>query len=177
MLTIDKLIPFNRIVKMRWNNTLTVINNRANNGGYTFVSYKWTRNGQSAGTGQSWSAGANGERISETDVFSLEMETSEQKILHTTESTITLKSGELKAFPNPVSTDGTLYLEFDLDPDQLQGAMVEVYNTLGRLVETLRAVSLPEGISLDGKYVTGTYIFVVKCTDGTKQEVKVSITN
>jgi CxxC motif-containing protein len=60
--TIDKPIPFDQIVQIRWNNTLTVINNPANNGGYTFTRHKWSRNGGKIGTDQSWSAGKDGEK-------------------------------------------------------------------------------------------------------------------
>ena len=45
-LTINKPIPFGQIMVTRWGKTLAVNNNPANNGGFTFSSYKWFRNGE-----------------------------------------------------------------------------------------------------------------------------------
>jgi hypothetical protein len=72
-LTVNKPVPFSQIVIMRWNNTLTVINNPANNGGYTFNSFKWFRNGVQFSTGQSISAGPNGELLNPADVYYVEV--------------------------------------------------------------------------------------------------------
>jgi len=170
------LVPFWQIVLMRWNNTLTVINNPAGNGGFTFASYKWFRNSQQISTDQSWSAGANGETINTADRFYVEAVCNDGRKIRTTEVTVTLKSAELKAYPNPVAAGQTLHLDLDIDPDRLQGAVIEVYNMHGRLVETQSIASLRE-IPIDGKYAAGAYIIVITCKDGYRQEVKISIEN
>ena len=175
-LTVTKPIPFNMVVKMRWNNTLTVINNPANNGGYTFVTYQWYRNNQPAGTDQSWSAGANGESIHQADRFYLVLETKDRRTLRTTETAVTLKSASLKAYPNPVAIGQSLHLDFDIDLEMLQDAVIEVYNMHGRLVETWRAASLRE-IPIDGKYASGMYVFAIKGKDGFSREIKLTIDN
>jgi len=87
-----EIVPFVQIVITRWNNTLTVINNPANNGGYTFVSYKWFRNGTQFATGQSWSAGENGERINASDRFYVEAVTNNGRTVRSTESPADLKN-------------------------------------------------------------------------------------
>jgi hypothetical protein len=63
----DTCLPFDQIVKMRWNNTLTVINNPANNGGYRFTSYKWYRNNEKISEQQSWSVNDNGEWLNHNE--------------------------------------------------------------------------------------------------------------
>jgi len=166
------MVPFSQIVLIRWNNTLTVINNSSLNGGYTFVSYQWFRNGQSAGTEQSWTAGDDGDRINPADRFYVVAVTTNNRTVRTTESAITLKSAELKAYPNPVATGQTLHLELNIDGEML----IEVYNMNGRLVDAWHAASLRE-IPIDGKYSAGMYVFVITGKDGFRQEIKVTIEN
>ncbi len=74
-LTVHRLLPFEQIVQQRWNNTLTVINNPENNGGFSFTSYKWYRNGEEIGTGQSWSAGADGKELNPSDLYQVIVQT------------------------------------------------------------------------------------------------------
>jgi len=168
-------IPFFDVVIMRWNNSLTVINNPANNGGYTFEAYWWYRNGQPAGTDQSWTAGAEGEEINPADRFYVVLRTADNRALRTTETTIPLiRSAQLKAYPNPVTIGQTLH--FEIDDDTLRDAVVEIYTMSGRPVETRRATSLRE-IRIDGKYAAGTYILVVNGRNGIRHEVKFVIEN
>ena len=159
-------IPFFNVVVMRWNNSLTVINNPANNGGYTFVEYQWYRNGQPDGGGQSWSAGDNGEVINPADRFYVALKTADNRSLRTTERTIPLiKSAQLKAYPNPVTIGQSLY--FEMDRDTLRDAVIEIYTISGRPVERLNAASLSE-IRIDAKYAAGTYILVVNGKNGVR---------
>ena len=72
-LIVNKPIPFDQIILMRWHNTFTIINNPANNGGYTFTSFKWFRNGLQISADQSWSAGPNGELLNPADIYYVEV--------------------------------------------------------------------------------------------------------
>jgi hypothetical protein len=72
-------ISFDQIVKTRWGNTLTVINNPVNNGGYNFTEFTWFRDGVKIGEGQSWSAGTNGSTIP-TGTYIVEMKASESTL-------------------------------------------------------------------------------------------------
>jgi hypothetical protein len=172
-LTIYKEIPFDQVVKMRWNNTLTVINNPANNGGFTFTSFKWFRNGQDISIDQSWSASPNGDWINPDDEFYVEL-TAEgySEKLRNCKSKIVLRH-LMKAYPNPVAKGQTLYLETDMSEEQLQDAVIEVYNSVGSLVETLQP-TLPR-IPISNRYATGVYVFILKGKDGFREAMKVVI--
>jgi hypothetical protein len=170
----NQCIPFNQVVIMRWNNTLTVVNNPANNGGYTFTSYKWYRNGQEISTEQSWSAGAHGEKLNPADVFHVEL-TAEgiTGILRSCDGRITLKSMEIKAWPNPVSKGETLYVEADVDEELLQGAVIEVYNISGNRIDRLNVQGRLTPVSI--KYASGAHFFVLIGKDGFRKELKIVV--
>jgi len=179
------IVPFWQIVIMRWNNTLTVINNPANNGGFTFVSYQWYRNGQTEGTDQSWSAGSQGELINPEDIFYVEAVTNDGRLVRTTESTIPLLIPEIKAFPNPVSVGQTLNIEIS-GHELSQTSVIEIYNATGAFVGKVQASpnqappdnsnsSSLNKISIDSKYAPGVYIFRIKDEKGFRHEEKVIV--
>ncbi len=173
-LTVNKPIPFSQAVKMRWNNTLTVINNPAENGGYIFTSYKWFRNGQQISTEQSWSAGADGTKLNPADLFYVELTTSGvPETLRTCETTVSLRSLEIKAYPNPVSSGQILYVEADVDDEQLKDAVIEVYSVTGNYLGQMKM----EGrlTPVDIHYATGVHFFVFKGKDGFTKELKVVV--
>jgi hypothetical protein len=173
-LTIERRFPFGQIVQMRWNNTLTVINNPANNGGYTFTSYKWFRNGQEIGAGQSWSAGKDGEKLNPTDIYYVVVTangiTGEMR---TCESSVTLRSMEVKARPNPVSQGQTLYVEADVDGELLEGAVIEVYNSSGIPVGQMKVQGRLTPIDI--RYAAGIHFFKLRGKDGFTQTLKVIV--
>jgi hypothetical protein len=171
-LTVHKPLPFDQIVQMRWNNTLTVINNPANNGGYTFVSYKWFRNGQQIGTGQSLSAGTNGEPLPAGEYY-VEATTASGAIIRTCANSISVNRMEIKAYPNPVSPSQTLYIDADIDEALLQGAVIEIYNFSGNRIAQLPVLGRLTPISIN--YATGNYIFIFKGKDGLRKDIKVVV--
>ncbi|MCL2767050.1 MAG: T9SS type A sorting domain-containing protein, partial [Peptococcaceae bacterium] len=177
------IVPFFQIVIMRWNNTLTVINNPANNGGFTFVSYQWYRNGQMEGTDQSWSAGSQGELINPEDIFYVEAVTNDGRRVRTTESTIPLLITEIKAFPNPVSIGQTLNIEIS-GYELSQTSVIEIYSMTGAFVGKIQTspnqtssnnnTSINK-ISIDSKYAPGVYIFRIRDEKGFRHEEKVIV--
>jgi hypothetical protein len=170
----DECIPFDQVVIMRWNNTLTVINNPANNGGFKFTSFKWYRNDILISTGQSWCKNRNGEHISPDDEFYVEL-TAEgyAGVLRTCKSQITLKDKSMMFYPNPVSAGQTVYIDADFEDEFLQDAVVEVYNMVGIHIGTYHAIS--RQISIDSKYATGVYLFILKGKDEFRKETKVVV--
>jgi hypothetical protein len=173
-LILERRFPFDQIVQMRWNNTLTVINNPANNGGYYFTSYKWYRNGQEIGTDQSWSAGKDGEKLNPADVYSVAVTargiTGEMR---SCESSVALRSTEVKAWPNPVSQGQTLYVEAGIDGEWLKDAVIEVYNAFGNRVEQMKVQGRITPV--DVRYSTGVHLFKLTGKDGFIQTLKVVI--
>ena len=174
-LTIYKLIPFDQVVIMRWNNTLTVINNPANNGGFRFTAFKFFRNDNEITTNQSWSISYMGYWLNETDEFYVELAAEGySEVLRTCKSRITLRDIDIVFYPNPVAQEQFIYIQADIDDaERLNGAAVEAYNMHGALVETLTLTSLQ--IPISNKYATGTYLFVIKGKNGFRKEVKVVV--
>jgi hypothetical protein len=93
-LTINKRVPWAQLVVMRSNNTLSIINNPANNGGYNFSAYRWYRGGQEFSRAQWWSAGAQGELLNTTFEYEAEGITANGMSLRTCPTLITLRDME-----------------------------------------------------------------------------------
>jgi hypothetical protein len=70
-LIVNKPIPFRQIVNKPFPNILSAINNPAINGGYTFTSYRWFRNGYQVGTNGTFHIGT-GVAFNPNDVYYLE---------------------------------------------------------------------------------------------------------
>jgi len=174
-LTVQKLIPFEQVVKMRWNNTLTVITPAENNGGFYFTSYKWFCNDKEISTEQSWSISEKGDWINPADEFYVEF-TAEgySETLRTCKSFVVLRDIDMKFYPNPVSKGQIVHIEVDMNAKCLKDAVVEVYNMAGNLMETLPLNSSLR-ISVDGKYAAGDYLLVLKGKDGFRKEMKVMV--
>jgi len=171
-LTINKPIPFDQIVKMHCNNTITVNNNPLHNGGFRFTSYKWFCNDKQFSENQSWSASK--EWWSPSDLFHVELTaTGYSGILRTCKSRISLKDMELQFYPNPISIWQTLYIKGDLDDDCLKDAVIAIYDMLGRVIETFPLTSLQ--IPIDGKYFPGVYLVILKGKDGYKKEAGIIV--
>jgi len=159
---------------MRWNNTLTVINNPDNNGGYTFTSYKWFRNGQEISADQSISAGANGEQLNPSDVYYVIVTADGVSgIIRSCESNVTLQSINFTAYPNPVSKGNTIYVQTDASADLLKDAVIEIYNEAGTFIQQVKVQGALTPINIG--YASGNYVFFVKGKDGFRKEVKVVV--
>jgi len=167
-LTINKPIPFEQLVKMHCTNTITVINNPDNNGGFRFTSYQWFCNDRKFSENQSWAITANSEWWKPSDLFHVEL-TAEgySGILRTCKSPIVLKNMELIFYPNPISVGEILYLKSDIDNECLKDATIEVYDMRGRLIESF---PLTLQILIGDKYAFGVYRFILKGKDGFKKE-------
>jgi len=87
-LTVKKPFPAEQLIKTRWGNTLTVIQNSRYNP-YDFTNYTWYRNGREIGSGRSYSAGPNGEKLNPKDKYHVEATTDDGKTIRSCEVTIT----------------------------------------------------------------------------------------
>lgn len=172
-LTIEKRFRFDDIVKTRWNNTMTVINNPDNNGGYRFTSFKWFRNGQEIATGQSYSAGNLYETLNPTDKYYVEL-TGEQfgGTLRSCEGSPKLRSQIVKAYPNPALLRETIYVEADVDEELLEGAVIDVYSISGLKIMQLKVEGKHTPVKLSN---ASTYIFKFKGKDGFCKDLRVIV--
>ena len=95
-LTVNRRVPWDQIVTMRWNNTLSIINNPENNGGFSFVTYRWFREGQEFNTAQWWSAGAQGQLLDTINWYEAEGTTADGNRLRTCPHQIVLEDFGIK---------------------------------------------------------------------------------
>jgi M6 family metalloprotease-like protein len=173
-LTVERRFPFKKIVKVRWNNTLTVINNPAINGGYTFTAYSWYRNDVRIGNGQSWTENDDGESIDPNDVYYVELTAKGfAGTLRSCESSVSLRSMKINAYPNPVSAGQTLYIKADMDDELLKDAVIEVYNLSGTRVGQMKVAGLITPVDI--KYSAGIHIFILRGKDGLRKELKIIV--
>jgi hypothetical protein len=162
------------MVKMRWENTLTVVNNPDNNGGYAFVSYKWFRNDAQIGDKQSYSNDPVGGGKLPDGVYRVEATTADGITIYSCTETIALaRSMEVKAYPNPVSSGQVLYIDADVEEALLEGAMINVYNIAGNRVAQVRVTGRRTEIPVN--YVTGAYVLVLTGKDGWRSDLKVVV--
>ncbi len=151
-LNINKPFPADSMIKVRWNNTLTVINNARYNS-YDFESYKWYRNGKEVGTGQSWSAGSSGEKLKPEDKYHVETITKDGETIRSCEVTITEEKQEYGILLKRNSGNS---VEFEVITPEKSEIEIAVYDLAGNLV------SKPTGNSIGNEIVSGLYFVVVK---------------
>jgi len=172
-LTMHEPLAFDRIVKVRWDNTLAVNNNPTNNGGHTFISYKWFRNGQEVGTQQWLSAGIAGELLNPADEYSVEAITITGDTIRTCPAHITLTGMGVKVYPNPMNGGQIFYLEANVDAALLNNAVIEVYSLTGSQIAQLK----PQGriTPINVTLTPGVYIVVLTNNKGFRKELKIIV--
>lgn len=172
-LTIEKRFLFDEIVKTRWNNTMTVINNPDNNGGYRFTSFKWFRNGQEIATGQSYSAGSQREKLNATDKYYVELTSEDfEGVMRSCEGYPKLKSQTVTAYPNPLKLGETVYVDADVEEELLEGAVIDVYSISGLKIMQMKVQGRLTPIDLSN---ASTYIFKFRGKDGFSKDLKVIV--
>jgi hypothetical protein len=149
----------NTIVEQRWDDVLVCNNNPVNNGGYNFVSYQWYKNGApiSGATGQYYNevGGLNGEYyLWIKDDQGNEYFTCPQ--LYSNEVSISV-------YPNPATVNQEITIELPFTPEELEGAVLDIYDAKGALVQhvtQLQPITKLGGFKAQGAYfgriITGT---------------------
>jgi hypothetical protein len=79
----------------------------------------------------------------------------------------------VKAYPNPVSTAQTLYIDADIDENLLHGAVIDVYSISGTHIERIKVQGRLTTLTLRN-YVTGAYLFVLN-GNGFRKDLKVVV--
>lgn len=165
-LNVEKYFAFTDIV-IQDNNVLTVDNNPSTNGGYSFKSYKWFKNGTPVGDEQSYT-----ESVYDASVtYSVEVITQTNEVLHTCISVIepieTDSPTTDKIYPNPVQANSTVSINLD-SQDATGNVMIEIYNLSGILIKTETITAAPT-INFNAPNHQGFYIVKVKAKSKTKK--------
>jgi hypothetical protein len=181
-LVIEKLIPFEKVTRVRWENTISVINNPNNNGGFTFISYEWFRNNETTpfSTRQWWSAGVGGEQLNTSDLFYVILRTSGDccgsevpRTIRTCPSNIVLNGSNVILYPNPAIAGQTLYVETDMDEELLKDVVVEVYSPAGLRITQLKLQGRLTPININ--LPAGIYVIVLTDNKELRREMKIVV--
>jgi hypothetical protein len=139
----------------RWHDVVVVNNNPETNGGHTFVGYQWYRNGILI-PGAIYSnyqelGGLNG-------FYSVELiEQGEDgsMVTYMTCETYFSSASTVRAYPVPATVNQEITLELDLSAEEMNGAVLDIYNVTGSLINH---VSHLEPITkISGFHAQGTY--------------------
>jgi hypothetical protein len=131
-LTVKSPFPAEQMIKVRWGNTLTVIDNSRTP--YDFANYKWYRNGKEIGSGRSWSAGDNGEKLSSKDNYYVEATTEEGKSIRSCEVKI---PGAAKQEYGILLKNNPAYSNVGINvsaPEEISEMEIAVYNIAGKQI-------------------------------------------
>ncbi|TDN83870.1 hypothetical protein DET49_12070 [Salegentibacter sp. 24] len=157
---IEKNFNFRDIVIQKFNNVLLVNNNSETNGGYSFVSYRWYRNGSVVGNGQYYSVGDDiNDALDPESNYYVVVETEEGEVLRTCVSNVQLRSSfQVTLAPNPVRSGGTMELFVDFPKEELETMEISIHNLNGVLLKTLKSKSEFTNISLPNNLQIGIYL-------------------
>ena len=157
---IERSFSFDDIVIQKYNNVLIVNNNPETNGGYSFVSYQWYKDGVQVGTGQYYSAGENSDDLLDENAhYSVKITTEDGEELQTCDFTIEMNiQATLAVSPNPAVKGNMVNISTTYSPEVLSTREVVIKNISGEVL--YREVS-PENnsrVTLPPTLAPGTYI-------------------
>jgi hypothetical protein len=143
--------PAENLVVQIWSNVLSIINEPANNGGYSFRSYQWQENGVDMPGATKEYLYLAGNPNANTSDYSVILTTTDGKQVQSCSMTLAGQAvSKISAYPNP--TQGAISIESDLiNP----GDEINIYNSTGSFVmkytaekhkTTIDLSTLPEGI-------------------------------
>jgi uncharacterized repeat protein (TIGR02543 family) len=143
------------IVVQVWDDVLSVVNNPANNGGYTFTSYQWQKNGMDIPgeiSGNLYVPDPDGDSY-----YSVLLTTSNGQHLQTCPVSLRNVSGnKISAYPNP--TEGKLTIE---SAGIRAGDIISVYSAAGMLVLQFKAEAKETSIINIASLEKGIYFIQV----------------
>jgi len=151
------------IMDIRWNDVVVVNNNPETNGGHTFVGFQWYHNGVAI-PGATYSNyqdkdGLNGFYSVEL----IEQDANGNMVTFMTCETYFATSSTVKVYPVPANVRQEITIELDLTSEELEGAVLDIYNVNGaqvRHITELQPITQIEGFVAQGTYfgriLTGT---------------------
>ncbi|MDR3184692.1 MAG: T9SS type A sorting domain-containing protein [Prevotellaceae bacterium] len=173
---IAKPFVFNDVVQMRWNNTLTVINNPDNNGGFNFTSFAWYGNNRFLTDGQSFSAGNTGQYLDPAVSYHVELTAKEYNgTLPSCPSVIESRQiAATTAYPNPVPKNSFVFVEIDGDETQLDHAEIEIFNLVGVSMGRVKVTGRITPVSMSS-LPTGMYLLNLRGKNKWSEIIKVVV--
>jgi hypothetical protein len=164
ILHLDKPIPFDSVVVLRWNKVMTVMNNPIYNGGYIFGEFAWYANGALISRAQTIPDAYSGYQIDTAAIYSVALTTISGERLRSCPSVPRIISSPapiingIKLYPNPIPSGGTAQVQIS-QPIPSDGIAVEFYDINGRMLRSQTITASPAALHFP--FPAGTYI--VRC--------------
>lgn len=173
-LTIEKRFIFNSIVSQKWNKVLTVNNNTETNGGFKFEAYEWFKDGAKIGTNKQYYSVGNKttDQLDANAEYAVKVTTVGGQTLQTCPGKVVLKNSSMLLYPNPAILGEAVYLEADVEAEELAGAEVRIYNLSGYHVKTIPVSEKKTQIVLPS---SGNYIMKLVSPSGLQGEFKMVV--
>lgn len=165
--------PFNLedITIVRWNNTITVVNNPANNGGYRFTGFEWLRNNLSAGTGQSLYVS---EGLNTTDIYQVNVKIEgDDFFTKCCPGNVIIRGLQFEVYPNPLPQGATLNVSADYDSDLLENAWLDIFDSTKQRVYSQQISS--KLTTLELSLPAGVYIVNLTLSNGLIETIKLIV--
>ena len=167
-LVIEKAFQFADIIAQKYNNSLIVNNNPNTNGGYSFTSFKWFKNGVLVSEKQLFSEGNSADNLLDPNAtYQAIMVTEDGDELRTCVFDVILEARKgLSLLQNPVVKGTALKVRADFSKEELKEAVFYLYDTNGRLLKTIKATGVENTIQLPSSIARGVYNLVLMNSKG-----------
>lgn len=171
-LLFDKYFSFWNIIEQRWNNTFVINNNKKNNGGYEFATYKWYKNNLEIGTNQYYSAGdRRTDLLDESSLYHAEMVDKDGNEYSTCAAYPVLMNSAIKVYPNPVKVNAPITIE--TPTEEGQEVTVNIYSLGGLPIK--QATFTSNKSTMEAPNTTGMYILHVTIAGGVTESLRMIV--
>ena len=151
------------IMDQRWNDVVVVNNNPQTNGGHTFVSFQWYKNGVAIPGAVYSNYQEKGGLSGFYSVELVEQDANGNMVTYKTCEMYFNSVSTVRVYPVPANVRQEITLELDLTSEELDGAVLDIYSVTGahiNHVTDLRPITKIEGFKAQGTYfgriLTGT---------------------
>ena len=164
---VEKQFNFDDLIIQKFNNVLLVNNNPGTNGGYTFTSYTWLKNGQNIGSGQYYSAGDNSnDLLAPSSTYQVVLITEDGQELRTCPTTIeNISSRRAMLAPSPVRAGDNIQVMADYSEEELQSLQISIHDLNGVLLKKMRSNQRITTLQIPADIQQGVYILICKTKD------------
>ena len=145
-----------------------VNNNPNTNGGYSFTSFKWFKNGVLVSEKQLFSEGNSADNLLDPNAtYQAIMVTEDGDELRTCVFDVILEARKgLSLLQNPVVKGTALKVRADFSKEELKEAVFYLYDSNGRLLKTIKATGVENTIQLPSSIARGVYNLVLMNSKG-----------
>jgi hypothetical protein len=171
-IVVEKAFDFDAIVVQKYNNTLVVNNNPETNGGYSFTSYKWYKNGELVSERQTFSEGnLSSDQLDPNANYQAVMVTTSGDELRTCNSLVQLSENQgLSLHQNPLRQGDLLKATAQYSEEELENATFKIYDLNGRMLLSVPATGVDNIIQLPANLASGLYKLILS-TDQRRESI------